>query len=291
MLENNNTPKETDKNHVLVGRFGSVNEYSYAFYNPHNARFYFNFNKWNFKPDMLRFKVSNSTELSIDYMDCRIVVKKFKVEITNKINTQRKFTVWLESENENKIVEQANKIITDEVLNVFKHFINEFGGSSDFSFTKFIPDNKILHDLIIDKLPKDMRFRNDVVKKEYNTDPSNVEFSNPVYASNYFRNAGLRLFAPEIVNELQEIKNERLEFNKSLALYTEQINLHLKVEERQLQVQEETMNTLKAIKDSISTTHTHEEDIRQTSLYPSHCISKYDQERKEKIKKFIEEFK
>lgn len=227
-------------------------EYSYAFYNPHNARFYFNFDKWNFKPDMLRFKISNSKELAIDYMSCRIVVKKFKIEITNKINTERRFTVWLETESQNKIVDQANKIIENEVINVFKHFMIEFGGSSDFTFTKHIPDNKILHDLIIDKLPKDLRFRNDVVKKEYNTDPSNVEFSNPIYASNYFRNAGLRLFAPEIESrlsviesDLSDVKNERSEFSKSLALYTEQINLHLKVEQRQLDVQEATLKFYK----------------------------------------------
>lgn len=248
MLENDDVPKEMNKNHVLGGRVGS--DYSYAFYNPHNARFYFNFNKWNFKPDMLRFKTINSTELCIDYLDCRIVVKKFKIEITNKINTERRFTIWLESESENKAVEKANKIIEDEVISVFKSFISEFGGSSDFSFTKHIPDNKILHDLIIDKLPKDMRFRNEVVKKEYNTEPSNVEFANPVYASNYFRNAGLRLFAPEIDSRLKAIEDERLEFSKSLALYTEQINLHLKVEERQLEVQNETLKTLKLIQDS-----------------------------------------
>lgn len=229
-----------------------TDEYSYAFYNPHNARFYFDFNKWNFKPDMLRFKTINSTELCIDYLGCRVVVKKIKIEITNKINTERRFTVWLESENHDRIVDKANKIIEDEVVEVLKSFIKEFGGSSNFSFTKHIPDNKILHDLIIDKLPKDLRFRNDVAKKEYYVEPSNVEFSNPVYASNYFRNAGLRLFAPEIESrlsviesDLSDVKSERLEFNKALALYTEQINLHLKVEQRQLEVQEATLKFYK----------------------------------------------
>jgi hypothetical protein len=245
MLENNDVPKETDKNHVLVGRVGLVNEYSYAFYNPHNARFYFNFYKWNFKPDMLRFKPINSTELMLEFMDCRIVVKKFKIEITNKINTERRFTVWLESESNNKIVEKANKILEDEVINVLKEFIKSFGGSSDFVCSKHIPDNKILHDLIIDSVPKDVRFRNDVAKKEYNTEPSNVEFSNPVYASNYFRNAGLRLFAPEIADRLKSIEDERLAFSEALKLYTEQINLHLKVEERQLEVQEAMLKHFK----------------------------------------------
>jgi uncharacterized protein YutE (UPF0331/DUF86 family) len=178
-------------------------------------------------------------------MDCRIVVKKFKIEITNKINTERRFTIWLESENEAKLVEKANQIITDEVLNVFKHFISEFGGSSDFSFTKFIPDNKILHDLIIDKLPKDMRFRNEVVKKEYNTDPSNVEFANPVYASNYFRNAGLRLFAPDISDKLERLNTEFNRFEiEALNPLTEQIKLHL-------EVQSETLLTLKDIRVSL----------------------------------------
>lgn len=48
MLENNDVPKETNNTHILGGRVGS--DYSFSFYNPHNARFYFKFNKWNFKP-------------------------------------------------------------------------------------------------------------------------------------------------------------------------------------------------------------------------------------------------
>lgn len=211
MLKNDEVPLETNKNHVSVGRVGL--DYSYAFYNPHNARFYFDFNKWNFKPDMMRFKLINYSELYIEYMDCRIVVKKVKIEVVNKINTERRFTVWLESEDKNKVVARANDILEEEARNVLKSFISEFGGSSSFTCSRHIPDNKILHDLIVDKLPKDMTFRNDVVKKEYKDDPQNVEFSNPVYASNYFRNAGLRLFAPEIVSELSEIKSNIVELN------------------------------------------------------------------------------
>jgi hypothetical protein len=90
-----------------------------------------------------------------------------------------------------------------------------------------------------------MRFRNEVVKKEYNTDPSNVEFANPVYASNYFRNAGLRLFAPEISDKLELLNTEFNRFEiEALNPLTEQIKLHL-------EVQRETLLTLKDIRDSL----------------------------------------
>lgn len=266
MLKNNEVPKETNKNHVSVGRVGS--DFSFAFYNPHNARFYFKFNKWNFKPDMLRFKTINSTELFIEFLDCRIVVKKNLIEICNKINTERRFTISGSLDDRSLAVKKAEEILENEVIVVLKEFIKSFGGSSDFVCVKrHIPDNKILHDKIVESIPVDVRFRNEVVKKVYNDIPINVEFSNPIYAANYFRNAGLFDFAPEIANQLKAISDERIEFSKALASYTEQINLHLKVEQRQLEVQDETLKTLKAIQKSSShQTRGVSEDISHTQL-------------------------
>jgi hypothetical protein len=246
MLENNDVPQETSKNPVSVGRVGSVEDYSYSFYNPHNARFYFKFNKWNFKPDMTLFKVINSRELSIEVFDCRFTVKKQLIEVVNKINTERRFKVEGSIDNRREAIIKAVALLEQESINALKSFISRFGGASDFVCVKsHVPDNKILHDKIVDSVPDEVTFRNDVVKKVYKDLPKNVEVSTPEGASKTFRNLALFDFAPEISSKLSEIQDERLEFSKALALYTEQINLHLKVEQRQLEVQEQLLKTFK----------------------------------------------
>ena len=145
-------------------------------------------------------------------------------------------------------------------------FIKRFGGTSDCVCVRsHVPDNKILHDKIVDSIPDEVTFRNDVVKKVYKVMPKNVEVSTPEGASKTFRNLALFDFAPEIASRLDKVDssqsslndrmislgNERIEFDKALALYTEQINLHLKVEERQLDVQSKTLLVLDAIKDNL----------------------------------------
>lgn len=223
-----------------------MDDYSYAFYNPHNARFYFEFKKWNFKPDMLRFKYINSKELMIEFLDCRIVVKKNLIEIVNKINTERRFKIDGSLDNIHKATVKAIAILEQESISVLKEFIKTYGGTSDcVCVGRHVPDNKILHDKIVDSVPDEVTFRNDVVKKVYKTVPKNIEVSTPAGASKTFRNLALFDFAPEIAEQLKGIRDERLEFSKSLALYTEQINLHLKVEQRQLEVQEEMLKTFK----------------------------------------------
>lgn len=254
---NANIPKENKQNHVLVEGVGSEKDYSYSFYNPHNARYYFNFDKWNFNKKGsvgVGFEIINSKELLLkNYYGCRIVIKKSQIEITNKIDTKRLFKIEGNADNKRLLVAEANAVLEREVIKVLRCFVNEFGGTTDFVVKKvWIADNKIFHDRVIDSLPSKLSFRNDVVKKVYLEEPSNVEYSESVHASNYFRNMGLFDYGEEILKELKNVKDERFEFSKALALYTEQINLHLKVEERQLIVQDETLKTLKAIKESVS---------------------------------------
>jgi hypothetical protein len=252
-------PKETDKNHVSVGQVGMVEDYSYAFYNPHNARFYFNFMKWNFKPDMTMFKVINSKELMIEFMDCRIVVKKNLIEIINKINKERRFKIDGSLDNIHKATVKAISILELECITVLKELIRAFGGTSDCVCVRsHIPDNKILHDKIVDSIPDEVTFRNDVSKKVYKVSPKNVEISTPAGASKVFRNLALFDFAPEIAEKLNILNNEFNRFeSQALNPLTEQIVLHL-------EVQRETLKTLKAIQDNL---------------------------RKDKIKSFIDEYR
>jgi hypothetical protein len=221
-----------------------VEDYSYSFYNPHNARFYFEFKKWNFNPDRLRFKVINSKELSIEFNDCRITVKKSLIEIVNKINKERRFKIEGSIDNRREAIIKAIAILELEVIDVLKSFIKTFGGTSDCVCVKsHVPDNKILHDKIVDSIPDEVTFRNDVVKKVYNTVPKNIEVSSPEGASKMFRNLALFDFAPEIATNLSSLNQEFNRFeHEALNPLTEQIKLHL-------EVQRETLSTLKDMRD------------------------------------------
>lgn len=197
-------PKETAHTRMVGGRVGSDADYSFSFYNPHNARFYFKFNKSTFKPDD-RFKPVNSGhELRIESFEgCSFAVKKYQIEIKNCINSLRKFTISGSDDDIKEITEKACAILELECIDVLKKFICAFGGSSDFvCVSRRVFDNKILHDEVVDSVPLDAQWNDDVSKKVYHVEPKNVEYKKPIYAQNYFRNAGLKLFAPVIAQEL-----------------------------------------------------------------------------------------
>lgn len=245
MIKNNEVPKEIDLNHISVVGVG-LDDYSYAFYNPHNARFYFDFAKWNFKPDF-SFSRINGSELCLkDFNSCRVVVKKNLIEITNKVNKDRVFKIDGSSDQrKNQVIDAVSKLEL-ECIDVLKEFIKLYGGSSSFVCVKsWIPDNKILHDKIVDSIPNDVTFRNDVVKKVYNTIPKNVEVSSPASASNTFRNLALYDFAPIIASEINSLHSAFDRFTiDALNPLTEQIKLHL-------EVQRETLATLKDMRDNM----------------------------------------
>lgn len=246
-----NLPQETSKNHVSVGGVGLEKDYSYSFYNPHNARYYFVFDKWNFNKNSLvggGFEIINSSELLLkNYCGCRIVVKKKLIEITNKIDTKRLFKIDGSLVNRKLQVQEALVVLEKEVISVLRKFVSDFGGSTDFVVKKvWIPDNKILHDRLVDSLPNSLTWRDEVSKKVYLDEPKNVEISSPEMASNVFRNLALNDFSPEIASQI-ELLNKRMDVFESRALVplTEQIVVHL-------EVQQETLKTLKAIRDSVS---------------------------------------
>lgn len=232
---------ETPNNRISGGRVGS--DYSYSFYNPHNARFYFVFSKWNFKPSIDFVPINSGAELKLEsFAGCRFVVKKRLVEVTNLIDSVRRFTVSGSDSDRGLAVLEAQAILEREAIKALRSFVSLFGGACDFVCVKrHVPDNKVLHDEIIDSLDLDITWNDDVSKKVYKTRPLNVEYKKPVYSQNYFRNAGLRAFAPEIADGLVKIDDDLLVFRRdALDPLTEQIRLHL-------EVQRETLSALKGI--------------------------------------------
>lgn len=222
--------KETSKNHVSVGGVGSK-DYEYAYYNPHNARFYFKYLKTEgsvggrFK----ELKVINKSELCHDnFMGCRFVIKKTQIEVTNKVDKERVFKIFGSAKQRYEQTVDAVATLEREVIAALKEFIAVFGGESDFVCVKaWIPDNKILHDRIVDSVPSEVTFRNDVVKKVYNSDPKNVEVSSPVQAAHTFRNLALYDYAPMIAEELESLRKDIMK-GKPLVSSLESVKMDIR---------------------------------------------------------------
>lgn len=202
--------KETKITHVSGGGVGS----QVSFYNPHNSRYYFNFDRSNLSlrglGGLVLKPVNHGRELVIDdFFGCRVVVKKRMVEVTNKVDKERVFKVHGSLEMRRELVVDACVVLEREAVFALRKFVELFGGVSDFVPVKvWIADNKILHDGLVDAIPHEVTFRNEVAKKVYKSEPKNVEFSSPVFASNFFRNSGLHDFAPLIAEGLDRLYDD-----------------------------------------------------------------------------------
>jgi len=149
----------------------------------------------------------------------------------------------------NKVIETKKEEIKDKIDSALKMFCEEFNLGFRFENPIWLRSETAIHgDDYIDRIPRDLIIHDTIFKKVYKDD---LEFKSGkgeepvVHLKNYITNRAIEKIAPEIARELAKIQDERFEFNKSLALYTEQINLHLKVEQRQLEVQEAMLEHFK----------------------------------------------
>ena len=227
-----NIPNAKKNNHVSVGGVGSK-DYEFAYYNPHNARFYFRYlkNQGVGRGRLSELRVINKSEFCHnDFFGCRVVVKKELIEITNKVDKDRRFKISGSADLRREQVVDAVAVLEREAIAVLKEFVKRFSGESDFVCVKmWIPDNKILHDRIVDSIPADVTFRNEVVKKVYLTSPSNVEVSSPVQAANTFRNLALYDYAPTIAKELEEIRSAVMSRPASFVSTLESLKMDVRV--------------------------------------------------------------
>ena len=103
----------------------------------------------------------------------------------------------------------------------------------------------------IDRIPRGLVIHDSVFKKVYE---EGVEFVGGKgvpgvgEVKRYLKNRVVEDFAPEIAKVVGEALSSRASFEDAIGRYTEQINLHLKVEERQLKVQGETLKALKELR-------------------------------------------
>ena len=255
--------KETNKNHVSVS-VGAVPK-PYSLYNPHNYRQYFDFDRSTFSiqnhalpvVDTTAWRLINSTEVCFDdYLGFRIVIKKHQAELTLKSSEWK--VVYLEPiEGIHPQIVKICQEIHERAVAVLKKFIAEYGGASQCRLLNMTCENKVKQEDAVDLIPDRMTFRNEVIKKVYME--KNVEFSDPVAVSNYLTNRGIEKISPELNTALRGISDgllavteiQRGMMEQALTPLTEQIKLHLKVQEQTLKTQKEMAKTMKAIRNDL----------------------------------------
>lgn len=211
-IEKAASPKEAIKNPMSVGTPG-LDESPYCFWRPHNYRLYIDFDKSTLKlpsdneteGSSAVFRLINSKEVCFDnFQDCRIVIKRSQVEVTNLINP-RWYKIQMVPETAihpqfQEIIKQKDK----ECMDTLKAFIAKYGGSSTYQILNARSEDKIMGEEKISQLPDKMTFHSDIVKKVYNE--RNVEFSTPAAASTYLRNRAIESISPSILEELRLIR-------------------------------------------------------------------------------------
>jgi len=218
-------PKEVTKNHMMVGGRGSPTP-ELCFYQPHNLRIYIDFQRFGVVPFNNRkylrttpksegdptHKLINGTEHLIKgYKGCTFRIKKNQVEIYNYINHKQWFPIEMTTATDSLFIDIiSNKII--EAIEVLKDLIKNCGGSSSFKILNITSEHKIQSENAIDMIDKKLVFHNKICKKVY-PNQNNIEFKDPVGASNYLMNRAIENVAPEICkridscNPLRALKN------------------------------------------------------------------------------------
>lgn len=251
----NKVLQETKKNHTMVARQGSTLK-SYCFYQPHNHRLYFDFNKLTFKtiPNHTPYnlRVINKNEYQIyNFENCNIRIKKTQAEIVYNPTEKKLFKIELGIDKD--IKGQITSIVTDIVsqsITALKKFIEIFGGSSEFKLLNVRSEDKIIDEAMINLIPAKMVFYNDIVKKVYNE--KNVEFPNPIQAINYLTNRSIEDITPSIVEAINGLGKQYKQMSEGvLKPLTAQIKLHLKVQRETLKTQKQQAQTMSEISQAI----------------------------------------
>lgn len=182
-------------------------------WSPHLYRLYFDFNKTSFKGSVggrLSKRNYDSEYYIEDYHGCNICIKKKTVEITNMKHRKKYWIIYATTEDEAKerTVEICN-LYDYECMVSLKHFIKEFGGSSELNIIKrYLNDNAIKDDEFIQNLPNDLIYHDHPYSKKVY--PNKTEILGVQNTINWFRNRVIERVSPEIGRELQEI-NKRID--------------------------------------------------------------------------------
>ena len=234
--------KETPKNRTSVGKTNKISD-NYSLYNPHNYRLYFDFKKTDFHPlrptkptyktDGGRLGIFNSKEwiTKEQIAGCTLIIKKSYIQINNLIEPKRWYLIQMaDVEKRKQQVYDIHLKKIEQAKNSLKLFIESYGGKSNYNLKRIWCEEKIMKDEPIDKLPLNMFFKADNVKKDYN-EPVIEYFGDPVGAANYFSVRGIEDIAPQIANNLKIFNFKADKIMDSVFYIAENYKSHVKIVE------------------------------------------------------------
>lgn len=199
-------PQETIINRVSGG-VGSGKIHDQSLLNLHNYRLIYDFERNDklllpfIKPDhkgsgaiTVRLVNSNSTYEVKGFEDSLIYVKRKTIEIRYKPISEQ----WQLINHGEKGADEYLKITRKMNIKgqeIVKAFIQRFGGSSELTLMNIYIHNKFI-DATTEKIPKRLKFGNNIVQKQYNE--HNVEFLSPTAAMNYLSTEGVKELVPTL---------------------------------------------------------------------------------------------
>lgn len=227
--------QETGGNRRMVGS-GGVGYKRVVFWQPHNYRLYFDFDRSKFIPP-------NRTVLELDQgtvsygcynygsehefrlvKDCIVRIRKNTAEVTNLMFAKQWLAIHYERNGDiQKEVERNVRLLDERAKEALKLVIAACGGSSGFVVVRRRGEFGIRGDDFADRIPHPTVFDSSNFKKVYD---EKVEGKNPIAVANYLENRALERFAPELTNSLKEIlrrlpmhaKNEEAEAYLKVAI-------------------------------------------------------------------------
>lgn len=227
--------QEILKNPVSVG-VGSVNQ---VLVNNHNFRLIYDF----LMPEELRqkiklyiktdpnllqkgsgdttFKLINhqSTIQVIGFHDCNIQIKKETIELRYLPKSERWHLYSVDEKGSQAYLKDIlkSKIYCDLVLT---QFIKEYGGSSKKHIKNIYLHSKAMGDKTINRIPRKLKFGNNIVQKEYNI--KEIEYTSPAAMANYLTNQGISEQLPTIDKAINDLSTNILFTHpfQTLKIYT-----------------------------------------------------------------------
>ncbi|OGI12478.1 hypothetical protein A3K64_00025 [Candidatus Micrarchaeota archaeon RBG_16_36_9] len=180
--------------------------------NPHNYRLYFHFDRKTFNPTEAGFIAKNygSEQHARDLFNgCKIIVRKETVEVTN-LNPSGRWII-IQANSMKEIDERLIEIVDyldSQCIDALKELIRQYGGFSTFEFKRSpMQENGLKLDDYIDSIPERLVWKDFPFSKKVYKDK--VEIYTIEKARTYIKNRALQSFAPEIADEISELRKEQ----------------------------------------------------------------------------------
>jgi hypothetical protein len=202
---------ETNGNRVCVGEQGSIILKKQV--QPHNYRLYFHFDRKTFNPTQAGFDFKNHKSAAHAkelFNDCKIIIRKKTAEVTYVGEySGRYINIFAASlEDCDRMLSDVVDYLDNQCIIALKELIRQYGGFSTFEYTRSpMQENGIKLDDYIDSIPQRMVIKDfPYFKKVYEKKVETYTMHN---VRTFMRNRIIEQVAPEISQELIELRKEQ----------------------------------------------------------------------------------